>query len=341
MRKKNTYNTLKVIIVLVVVLLIMALATIFTYLRQRVTMNPPGTVGNTAGNLNNGGFVCEYNGTVYFANAYDGDCIYAMTPSEGDIHKIVSAQTRNILAGGNYLYYFQVGASGETGLGGIRVPRTFNRCDLDGSHATSLVRDVVVTGQLVDNYLYLLAGSETSVFYKIKIDRTDEVQLAEYVINPACAVNGTIYYNGTQGDHYLYALNTANDSSSVVWQGNLWYPIVDGDYVYYLDVANNYRLCRYSFSQDIVEVLTNDRIDCFNVGYGYIYYQTSGNSPQLCFMYTDGTGRTVVADGIYSHINLTSRYAYFHGYNESGTMYHSPLGAGYAEYFTNAQGAVR
>lgn len=341
MRKKKAYNTIKVIIVLVVILLIMILATVFTYLRQRVKMNPAGTVGNIAGNLNNGGFVCEYNGTVYFANAYDGDSIYAMTPSEGDIHRVVSAQTRNILAGGNYLYYFQVGVSGENGLGSIRVPRSFNRCELDGSHSVSLVRDVVATAQLVDNYIYILGGKETSGLYKIKIDRTDEVQLAEYIINPACAVNSTIYYNGTQGDHYLYALNTANDTTRTVWQGNLWYPIVDGDYVYYLDVANNYRLCRYSFSQDVVEVLTNDRIDCFNVGYGYVYYQTNGSSPQLCFMYTDGTGRTVIAEGVYSDINLTSRYAYFHAYNESGTMYHSPLGAGYIEYFTNAQTAVR
>ena len=331
MRKKNnTLNTIKVILVLVVIFLIMALATVYAYLRQRVEMNPSGTVGNTGGNLNNGGFFCEYDGTVYFANAYDGDSIYAMTPSEDNIRKLNSAQTRNILAAGKYLYYFQVGVSGETGLGGVRVPRSFNRCELNGDHAISIVRDVVITGQLVDNYLYLLAGKDTSVFYKIKIDRTDQVQLADYAVNPACAVNGTIYYNGTQNDHYLYALNTANDSSSVVWEGNLWYPLVDGDYVYYLDVANNYRLCRYSLSQDTVEVMTNDRIDFFNVGHGYIYYQTSGNNPQLCFMYTDGTGQTVVADGVY-----------IHKYNEPGTLYHSPLGAGYSEYFTGAQTAAQ
>ena len=37
------------------------------------------------------------------------------------------------------------------------------------------------------------------------------------------------------------------------------------------DVENNYRLCRYSLSRNEVEVLTEERIDCFNVGYGYVY----------------------------------------------------------------------
>lgn len=49
-------------------------------------------------------------------------------------------------------------------------------------------------------------------------------------------MNGTIYYNGTQENHYLYALNTSTDSISTLWDGNLWYPIAQGDYIYYMDV---------------------------------------------------------------------------------------------------------
>ena len=319
-----------ILIVLFVLLVLLALG-------EHITENPPGTVGNTAGNLNNGGLFCEYNGKVYFANAYDEGALYSMDVSEENMEKLSTASICNILAGGDYLYYFQLGVSGDAGIGAIRSPRSFNRCELDGTSITSLTRDTVVKAQLVDNYLYLMTtGEEGSLFYKMKTDKSDRVDLASYDINPASVQNGIIYYNGTQIDHYLYSLNTANDVSSEVWAGNLWYPIVEGDYVYYLDVENNYRICRYSFSQGAIEVLSNDRADCFNVGHGYIYYQKNDTEPQLICMRTDGSERRVVMDGTFTDINMTSKYVYFRDFWNENSMYHSPLGYNGAETFRKA-----
>lgn len=84
---------------------------------------------------------------------------------------------------------------------------------------------MVISGQLVGDYLYLLtAGEPTPVFYKIKTNRSGKQVLAEYQVNPACARDGIIYYNGTQSNHYLYTLNTNGDTVSVLWEGNISYP---------------------------------------------------------------------------------------------------------------------
>ncbi len=334
----TTHKRLKNIIIGIVIVIIILVLAIFIFFSKRIAMNPAGTVGNTAGNLNNAGLFCEYNGSVYFSNTYDGGSLYAMTPGETNIRKLNSSNVRNILAGGKYLYYFQLGPAGDDSMENVLTIKSFNRCNLSGKHATGLTRDIVVTGQLVDNYLYLLTStSDGPAFYKIKIDNTDKTPLANYLVNPACAVNGRIYYNGTQSDHYLYALNTADDTSSEIWRGNIWYPIVEGDYVYYMDVANDYRLCRYSFSQDIIEVLTEDRADCFNVGSGYIYYQKNGASPQLKCMRTDGTEVKILAEGNYCNINMTSQYVYFQEFGDDISLYHSPLGS---EGYSSFQGAL-
>lgn len=323
-----------ILVVVLFVLLIVLLGAILVF-SGRIPMNPTGTVGNTAGNLNNGGLFCEHDGTVYFSNANDGGSLYAMDINEGNVRKLNSLKVRNILAGGTYLYYFQTGsASSDSGFGQLQGMKSFDRCKLNGSDVTALTKDVVVAGQLVDNYLYLLVSklTETS-FYKMKIDKSEKIVLADYPINPACAVNGTIYYNGTQDDHYLYALNTSNDVVSEVWEGNLWYPVVEGDYVYYMDVANNYRLCRYSMSQNVIQILTEDRVDCFNVGNGYVYYQKNGTSPQLKCMYTDGSYVQVIAEGNFTNINMTSRYVYFREFADETAMYHAPLGSpGYSAF---------
>lgn len=323
MTKKNS-NGIIVIIIMVLVLILMFIASFFT---DRITMNPDGTIGNTAGNLNNSGLFCEYDGTVYFSNAADNGRLYAMNPDESNVRKLSDLKVRNILAGGKYLYYFQLGAAGDSGIGNVIATKSFNRCDLNGKDVTGITKDTVVTAQLVDNYLYMLISEKSGPsFYKMKIDKSEKVELADYLINPACAVNGTIYYNGTETNHYLYGLDTTSDTSYEVWKGNIWYPIVDGDYVYYMDVAENYRLCRYSMSQDVIEVLTNDRVDCFNVGSGYIYFQTSGATPQLKCMRTNGSDVKVIAEGIYNNINMTSQYVYFQAYDDENSLYHAYIG---------------
>lgn len=329
-KQKRSYIITGVIAGVVVALLLVS-----AFFSDRVTSNPPGTIGNTAGNLNNGGMFCEYNNTIYFSNPLDNGTLYAMNPDETDMRKLNSSKVRNILAGGDYLYYFQLEAAEKDTLGAIASTHTFNRSDLKGNTAVEITRDVVVTGQLVDDYLYLLtAGDKHPIFYKIKTDKSDKVHLADYNINPACASNGMIYYNGTQDNHALYRLNTKTDVTESVWNGNLWYPVLDGDYIYYMDLNANYRLCRYSLSQQTAEVLTNDRVDCFNVGSGYIYYQTnSADNPQLKCMHADGSNAFVVADGIYTNINMTSQYVYFQEFDVEGSLYHAKLGSDNASYF--------
>lgn len=323
------------ILIAVLSLLLIAFLGFILVFSGRITMNPEGTVGNTAGNLNNGGLFCEYNGTVYFSNANDGGSLCAMDVNESNVRRLSSLKVGNILAGGKYLYYFQTGGTTSNyGFGQLQGMKSFDRCKLNGEDANALTRDVVVTGQLVDNYLYLLTSTHAGpAFYKLKIDNSEKVDLADFAINPACAVNGKIYYNGTQNDHYLYALNTANDVVTEVWQGNLWYPIVEGDYVYYMDVANNYRLCRYSLSRDSIQILTEERVDCFNVGNGYVYYQTNSKNPALKSMYTDGSNVQVIAEGIFTDINMTSQFVYFRPFNDDTTMYHSFIGSnGYSSF---------
>lgn len=331
---------IRIVIGVLVALVVVSLLVVLVFL-QRVSMNPEGTVGNTAGNINNSGLFCEYDNKVYFSNSFDGGSLFVMSPDETEIRRLNYLNVQNILAGGKYLYYFQTGSTNNSSLGQIKGMTSFERCELNGKNPASLTRDVVVSAQLVDNYLYMLTATNTGPsFYKIKIDKTDKTDLAAVAINPACAQDGVIYYNGVESDHHLYALRTSNDSVSEVWAGNLWYPVISGNYVYYMDVENNYRLCRYSVSQNVIEVLTNDRVDCFNVGNGYIYYQENSSDPQLICMRTDGTGAMTIAYGTFTNINMTSQYVYFQAFDDDTTIYHSYIGSGSYSSFNAAMQAA-
>lgn len=335
----------KNIIIIASTLAVLAIIITILILTSKIPMNDASTVGNTAGNLNNGGLFCESDGRVYFANAYDNNALYSMNPDETDMKKLGVNSVASINAGGDYLYYYmESGTNGGKGLGYMGRTSGIYRSEKNGKKINCLDRTYAVTMQLCGNYLYYQdydtkTGTQLT---KIKIDKTDKVSVADYVINPASYANGMIYFNGTQDDHALYTLNTANDSITSIWAGNLWNPIYLDGYIYYMDVAGDYRLCRYSLSQNVIEVLTEDRVDYFNVYYNYIYYQKSSKtSPALKRMNIDGSNPEVVAEGVYENINITSQYVYFNQYGSSLPIYKtSTFGNIYVTTFDAAKDAA-
>ena len=327
---------LKPIIIFLIILILAGGLAFLSYLGDRIPANPAGTVGNTAGNLYNGGLFCEYNGKVYFANPKDKNCLYSMNADETDLQKLYEGNICNILAGGEYLYYFMKEPVG-TSLDKLRVSHAFYRSKLDGEQVQAITNDIVIDAQLVNDTLFIqTVDKEGPVFYRINTDRSDKTELGRIVINPSCAKDGIIYYNGQTTNHYLYTLDTKTDVSSVLWMGNLWFPILDGNYFYFLDVENGYRLCRYDRINEMVEILTHDRVDCFNIGGGYIYYQCNSKSePALKRMKLNGSDATVLAEGNYTAIHITSQYVYFKDLLDD-TWYHSPIGSNtYSSMWSN------
>ena len=318
-RNQKNILILSITGVILIVLLVLAI------LSSRIPMNDELITGNTPGNLNNGGYFCEMDGRVYFANAYDNFALYSMNPDETDLVKFNDGAVSSINAAGNYLYYSQ--SSGSTESGGIGSAVHISgiyRSNLKGKSVVSLDRCNIVSMQLCGNYLFYEKYDKQvgTSLTKVRIDKKDMQTVAEGIINPNCCVNGKIYYNGTAEDHYLHALDVSTGRDAVIWQGNIWNPIVQGDYVYYMDVGEDYRLCRYNLTSSVVEVLTNDRIDMFNVYDNYIYYQvSSAGSPALKRMLTDGSSQELVREGVYQNINITSEYVYFNSFNESTPVY--------------------
>lgn len=321
-------NNAKFLILIGIVVLLLIGSTVFTYFTERVPSNDISVTGNTAGNLNNGGLFAENNGKVYFANAYDGGCMYAMNADETAPEKITTSQVSSINTGGDFLYYYMNSSGGGTGLG--YVVKTFGvyRSKTDGSGTKCLDRNAAVTMQLVGDYIYYQRynNQDFTKFYKIKTDKSDNVMVSDEIINPAACYNEIIYFNGTAEDHYLYALDTRTDNVTTVYQGNLWYPAYHNGYIYYVDLPSDYSLCRYSLSAGTVEILTNDWVDTFNVGNNYIYYQrNSATEPALMRMELDGSNPEVVAEGNYENLHLTSNYAYFNAFGMETPVYHTPV----------------
>ncbi len=316
-------------IVLLVLFLIAFFTLIFFLLSQvgKVAKNPEGTIGNTTGNLNNNGLFCQNEGVVYFANAYDDYRLYRMNADETNVEKLSNANVKYINCAGKYLYYYQEDSPDNKALGFIININGVYRSDLDGKNVFCLKKNPSGIIQLVDNNIFYQSYTNATgmTLYKTSLDKSTDIEVADYIINPAGYATGNIYFNGTKKDHYLYALDTTNNYISLVWEGNVWNPTVVGEYVYYMDVSNDYCLSRYSLYENTVETLTSDRIDLYNIYGDYIYYQkNSTTSPALKRMQLDGTNEEIIMEGNFQNINITSSYVYFNSFDTPFPVYKTP-----------------
>lgn len=320
-------SKLRVIIVSCLLILILAGGGYSIYYKNHIEPIPPGSVGNTAGNIRGEGLFCEYDGKVYFSNAYDNGKLYVMNPDGSDLKKLGDFSASYINAGGKYLFYYMESAKGGSGLGYVRSMTGIYRSTLDGDDVYCLNDDLTTMMVLIGDHIYYqhYDNQNFSTFNKLALDNSKEdLLLSKEIIETADAVGNTLYYAGVTNDHYLYGFNTLSDSAGIVWQGNLACPTVIDSYVYYMDIDHDYRLCRYNTADNRIEVLSNERLDFYNYYNGTIYYQVSGKTPALKRMNADGTDQVTIAEGTYNRINCTSAYTYFYEFGEDALVHRTP-----------------
>lgn len=334
-------SKIKLVISISILLLLLSLYGFFQLKKQASYKIDGNVIGNTAGNLRGEGLFCEYNGKVYFSNAYDQGCLYVMDPDGSHMKKLTKSSASYINIGGDHIFYYMQSAKGGTGLGYIRAISGLYRCDLKGRDTTCLNGDLLTMAVLCGDKLIFQHYDQKnfSTVNKLATDNSKQMDLLyDGIIETACISDGQLYYSGTDKDHYLYALNPANGSSQIIWRGNLCYPTIVNQYVYYLDIDRNYQLCRYDRSADQIQVLTTDRVDFYNIYGDVVFYQKNDRKePGLIRMNVDGSNPELIASGIYNRINTTSTYTYFYSYDTDEKVYRvNTFGGTYVDNFQEA-----
>ncbi len=318
----------KIIIPVTLILIVLIAVYVLNLYSERVPENPSGTVGNTAGNLNNGGYFCESDGKVYFANAYDGGTLYCMNPDETDIKKLNRSEVYQLNAAGDYLYYYQKNSSSYPDFSFLIRTYGLYRTNKKGRDPVCLEKVDCKNVSVADNTVFYtkpVDGAKTLQLFAVGTDKKNARQISDHLVDPSCVWGGILYYSGTEENHHLYAYDTYTGQENIIKEYDMWFPTLYGQSIYFLDLEGNYELCRYDLYDDSITVLTTDRVESFNISDNYIYYQTvDADQPALWRMGHDGSNPELVFEGIYRDINVTSQYVYFRSYAADMPMYHTP-----------------
>ena len=317
-------KTTKTLLITGGILLALILLEVVNLIRPSLTRNPDDFIGNSASNLYNGGTFCEYDGKVYFSNSNDNDALYVMNSDESKPSKIRDISVLSINADSHRIYYSMAASTNGTGLGYIRKAAGLYSISNKGGKSTCYTTNPVAGALLFGNTLYYknyLKASGTTI-YSITIERKDEHEVINQLVNLYNPVNDVIYFGNMEDNHYLYAYDTVTETTGVILEKDMYMPLVENEWVYYMDPTDNYSLKRCLLSTGEEQLLVDERLEFYNKYGDFIYYQTNEN-PALKRIFYDGSNNTTIAEGIYTDLQTTSNYVYFRSFDTPTVTYHA------------------
>ncbi len=319
---------MKKVIIAIIAIAVLGLA-IFVGIQTaepETIMNSGYTNGNTAGNLYNGGLFCESNGTIFFSNPSDSGKLYSMDSNGNNLQKLSDDIVTYINADDNYIYYIRnnVGENLEYNFFSF-YSNALVRIDRDGDNIVILDTEPCLYAALLGNYIYYIHYDEleASTLYKVRIDGEEQKQVMTDAVY-TCNTDGQyFYYNGMIKDGSVHRFDTASDTTTVVYEGNCFQPtVIDGEDLYYIDGDSDYSIIHTNLNYSNPTYLTRDSVDSYNVYGSYIYYQRyDKDGSALCMIKNDGSEFTVLREGDFCDIHVTSYFVFFREYH-SGEMYY-------------------
>lgn len=303
------------------------IAIIYMYSSGRTYFNEEDEIGNTTGNIYNGGLFCEQDNLIYFNNPNANGKLYRMNSDMSGMKKLSDDMSVYINADENYIYYVRANNTRENkddsftkynNTGVIRINQ-------NGSKSMSFTSNPGAYLLLQGNFIYLQRYDvEQGLYvYRYKIDGSMERLLVKDAVKPAAVINNSLYYAGYSEDHYINALDLSSFTYRTVYDGSYLYPIFMDQYVYYIDIADDYHIYRMKQDGSEVTLLVNESCSTYNITNSgkYLYYQVdNGKKSRICRIDLATLVSETLLDGSYKQIHVTKDYVFFRDFNDTTTF---------------------
>lgn len=328
--------------ILICLILIAVIGSIIymVFTKNRVTLYDDSNItGNTSGNLLNGGLFCENEDKIYFANPYDGNRLYCMNNDLTNIKKLFDDRVSYINSAEKYIFYTRRNDQLENDADALLSLSTTGlfRLNTSGHGIGRLYDDPTQVVCLYGNNVYYQHYDQKKglELFMTKIDGSEERRLIAEAAAPYVIHNNKIYYTGWNKDHYIHSIGISGTGSQVVYAGNCTHLTRQGDNLYFLDMDQDYSLCRVPLNGSSVETLVNKRIATYNVSEDgtSLYYQVDNGQENGLYKFNlSSRESTLISAGDYNYLNLTSDYLFFETFDQSA-LYTYNLSSGATKEF--------
>lgn len=316
---------LKVLIILSSITIIAILA-VLVYSSGRTYYNEEDEIGNTSGNIYNGGLFCEKDGKIFFSNdAADGK-LYVMDLDCSNIKKIYDDKAVFINADGNYIYYVRANNTREDTRGSIMMFYNTGvfRLNYNGGNLLAYTGNPGAYLMLHGNYLYFQRyDAHIGLYlYRYKIDGKEERLLLKDAVIPFTVQNNSLLYTGYSVDHNINAMDLKSFTTRTKITGNIAYPITTKDAIYYINMDKDYHIYRMNLDGSDPVPVIKKRCSTYNITNDgrYLFYQVDDTKHNGINRYDLKTEKNdVLMEGDFKQIHVTTNYVFFKDFDNENT----------------------
>ena len=143
-------------------------------------------------------------------------------------------------------------------------------------------------------------------------------------------MNNSLYYTGYSADHNINSINLSDYNQHMVYQGNYYYPIFMNEYIYYLNLDDNYNIYRMNSDGSNPVPMIKDRVSTYNItndGRSLIYQVDDQKNNRICLYNLDTLTERTLMEGNYKQIHVTDQYVFFKDFDNTNTYVFSTSGA--------------
>lgn len=315
------------VIISIIVIILAAVGYIgFSMYRNRMIWNQEGAVGNSSGNLLNGGLFCEGDGVIYFSNPADDGNLYSMDMTCDNFQKIYNDRATEINYAGSYLVYSRKNFQKESINGEMFVFNTkgLYRLQLNSKKAKCFYNGALGVVSLCGNEIFYQHYTDSNgiSLYGVRLDGDKNEQKVEGSMNPSAIRNQKIYY-ASDSESGIFSWDAATGTKNGINGKNYYGCLLAGNYIYALDLFDGYKIVRMDLNGENEETVVEETCSVFNVSENgdYVYYQLDdGENARLECKNVNNGKVTAIMEGNYDRIHLVGQYLFFSAINSDNFL---------------------
>lgn len=254
-------------------------------------------MGNTVGNISNGGYVAEAEGYIYYKKFNDGGKLYRVKANGTGDEKLSDNSANYINVYGGWVYF-------SSDSGSIYKVRT------NGSDELKLNYSLGTSLNVMDNFIYYISDNKEIQKGRLDGSKTEKISGIDGK-NLSMNISGeNIYYSSEDGDYKLKKITTDGKSFANLLDRRVESVNIIGNWIYFID-RDDLRIYRVDKTGSNLVKLNDQPSKYLNVNGEYIYY-TNDVDRSVYRVKVDGSStpeRLNYADS--SYINTTSEWIFY------------------------------
>jgi hypothetical protein len=273
------------------------------YLRSIINETPTEELGNTIGNILNGGFIAKENDWLYYNQR--GTSLYGyLSKIKPDLTmdtRLVSDEPTYINVLNGWVYYRSGREDGK-----------IYKIKTDGTERTQLSADSSTHILVRGDWIYYVNQADGAKIYKIRVDGTERTKLNEDHSSSINLIGNWIYYQNMTDQHKPYRVRIDGTERAELNDTSAHGMIILGDLIYFRNPADENRIYRMGIDGSNKTKLSENPTSKFNVSDGWVYY-TTVDTPggDLYKMRLDGTSKTFLNEEFVTNIIIFGEWIYY------------------------------